>query len=98
MRGSRPAVGLLQRETGLGAILFVPEQGGNVTDRLHQLGIGLLTDLLDHGLLLVPIPGIDTYLHQFMMFQRYIDFIDNRLGESVLSGEDDRLEAMGLLA
>jgi hypothetical protein len=69
-----------------------------MADRLHQFGMAGFTDRGDKPLFRFAIHPAEAHLHEFMVFQREVDFPHHRIAQPGIADQDDRLEGMAAAA
>lgn len=66
-----------------------------MTDTLHGLGAGALTQRRQPGVALTPVGAGDADLDQFVRIESRVEFIDDRLGQSVLADPNKGMAMVG---
>ena len=69
-----------------------------MTDLLDKLGIDLLTDFLDHGLLVVAFGTTDANLDQFMVGNGQVDFANDAFSQAILAYQYEGFERVSELS
>jgi len=69
-----------------------------MADRLYQFGMAGLADRRDQPLFCLAVRTTQAYLHQFVVFQREVDFPDHRLAQPRTADNNNRFEGMSALA
>jgi hypothetical protein len=69
-----------------------------MADRLYQFGMAGLADRGDQTLFYLAVRATKAYFHQFVVFQREVDFPDHGLAQPRIADNDDRFQSMPALA
>ena len=69
-----------------------------MTDALDDVTLGLLGDVINHGIALFTITGVDSYFDQLVGLQGLINFQHDRVSQAMLTDDHHDFFMMGKLA